>query len=179
VTSLSDRDLTLVNPLRTNIASNYLIVNVRQCARRRSEEETHGSKMERSPEGSEIPSLTKNCSTQQLVQWAAASGDFYQIHYDVPFAQSTGLSGIIVHGALKNAFLGNLLVNWVGPKGRVVKYDCSYRGMDYPNKDILCRGTVLKKYEKDGAKLVDLDIWTEDPDGKRTTPGHATVKFAE
>ena len=65
-------------------------------------------------EGDEIPKLTKNCSTQQLVQWAAASGDFYQIHYDKDFAQSTGLKGLIVHGALKNAFLGQLLHDWVG-----------------------------------------------------------------
>ena len=29
-------------------------------------------------EGQEIPSLKKNVTTQQLVQWAAASGDFYR-----------------------------------------------------------------------------------------------------
>ena len=60
-------------------------------------------------EGQEIPKLVKNCSPQQLVLWAAGSGDFYQIHYDKDFAISTGLKGIIVHGALKNAFLGQLL----------------------------------------------------------------------
>jgi hypothetical protein len=42
-------------------------------------------------EGDEITKLTKNCSSQQLVMWAAGSGDFYQIHYDKDFAQSTGL----------------------------------------------------------------------------------------
>ena len=30
-------------------------------------------------------------TTQQLVQWAAGSGDFYQIHYDTDFAKATGL----------------------------------------------------------------------------------------
>jgi hypothetical protein len=49
-------------------------------------------------EGDEIPSLAKNCSTQQLVMWAAASGDFYQIHYDIDFAKSMGLDNLIVHG---------------------------------------------------------------------------------
>ena len=130
-------------------------------------------------EGSEIPTLTKNCSTQQLVQWAAASGDFYQIHYDVAFAKNNKLDDIIVHGALKNAFLGQLVHDWIGPKGRIVKYGCSYRGMDYPNKDIVCHGKVLKKYEQDGAKLVDLEIWSENPEGTKTTPGYATVKLAE
>ncbi len=128
-------------------------------------------------EGMEIPQLKKNCSTQQLVQWAAGSGDFYQIHYDKDFAKGTGLSDIIVHGALKNAFLGQLLHDWVGNKGRIKKYGCSYRGMDYPNKDIVCRGIVKRKYQEGSEKLVDLEIWSENPEGQKTTPGFATVSL--
>ncbi len=128
-------------------------------------------------EGQELPVLKKNCSTQQLVQWAAGSGDFYQIHYDKDFAQGTGLPGLIVHGALKNAFLGQLVHDWVGNNGRIKKYGCSYRGMDYPGEDILCKGVVRKKLEKDGEKLVELEVWTENPKGEKTTPGTATVAF--
>ena len=128
-------------------------------------------------EGMAIPELKKNCSTQQLVLWAAGSGDFYQIQYDKDFAKGTGLADIIVHGALKNAFLGQLVHDWVGNNGRIKRYGCSYRGMDFPNQDITCKGTVLKKYEENGEKLVDLEIWTENPDGKKTTPGHATVSL--
>ena len=128
-------------------------------------------------EGQEIGPLVKNCTTQQLVQWAAGSGDFYQIHYDKDFAIGTGLKGLIVHGALKNAFLGQLVHDWVGNNGRIRKYGCSYRGMDYPNEDIVCKGIVRKKYEKDGEKLADLEVWTENPQGQQTTPGSATVVF--
>jgi acyl dehydratase len=128
-------------------------------------------------EGMDIPELKKNCSTQQLVQWAAGSGDFYQIHYDPDFAKSTGLEGIIVHGALKHAFLGQLLHDWIGNTGRIKKFGCSYRGMDFPNQDIICRGKVMRKYEENGEKLVDLEVWTEDPSGKKTTPGTATVRL--
>lgn len=128
-------------------------------------------------EGMEIPELKKNCSTQQLVHWAAGSGDFYQIHYDLEFAKSTGLDGLIVHGALKHAFLGQLVHDWIGNSGRIKRFGCSYRGMDVPNEDILCRGKVTKKYEENGERLVDLEVWTENPKGKRTTPGTATVKL--
>ena len=126
-------------------------------------------------EGMEIPALKKNPTSQQLVQWAAGSGDFYQIHYDKDFAISTGLKGIIVHGALKNAFLGQLVHDWIGNDGKIKKYGCSYRGMDFPNEDITCKGVVTKKYEENGEKLVDLEVWTENPQGKKTTPGYATV----
>ena len=38
----------------------------------------------------EIPPLVKLPSTRQLVKWAFASGDYYEIHYDKDFAQSQG-----------------------------------------------------------------------------------------
>jgi len=127
-------------------------------------------------EGQEIPKLVKNPTSQQLVQWAAGSGDFYQIHYDTEFAKSTGLSGIIVHGALKHAFLGQLLWDWVAPSGGTIKkYGVSYRGMDYPGQEMTCRGVVTKKYQEGSENLVDLEIWTENPSGQKTTPGSATV----
>ena len=126
-------------------------------------------------EGDTIPELKKNCSTQQLVQLAAASGDFYQVHYDIPFAKSTGLDNIIVHGALKNAFLGQLLHEWVGPKGTVREFGCQYRGMDYPDQDIVCKGVVTSKRVEGDDHIVELDVWTENPDGQKTTPGTAKV----
>ncbi len=126
-------------------------------------------------EGDEIPELAKNCSTQQLVMWAGASGDFYQIHYDLPFAKNTGLDGLIVHGALKNAFLGQLLHDWVAPNGSVSEFGCQYRGMDAPDQDIVCKGVVTKKYSEGERNIVELDIWTENPDGQKTSPGTAKV----
>ncbi len=126
-------------------------------------------------EGDEIPNLMKNCSTQQLVLWAAGSGDFYQIHYDKDFAQSTGLKDIIVHGALKNAFLGQLLHDWAGAQGRVKQFGCDYRGMDDAKQEINCRGVITKKFQENGENIVELDIWTENPDGKKTTPGTGVV----
>jgi len=125
--------------------------------------------------GAEIPKLVKNCTTQQLVMWATGSGDMYQIHYDKDFAAGNGLPGVIVHGALKNAFLGQLLHDWIGDEGKIKKYNCQYRGMDVPGQDITCRGVVTAKRQEDGKNLVDLDIWTEKPDGEKTSPGKATV----
>jgi acyl dehydratase len=127
--------------------------------------------------GDEIPRLVKNCSTRQLVMWAAASGDFYEIHYDVDYARSIGLEGLVVHGALKNAFLGQLVHDWVRPGGSIVRFGCSYRGLDYPKQDIICRGVVRDKYRAEGRGLVELDIWTENPEGRVTTPGSALVSL--
>jgi acyl dehydratase len=125
--------------------------------------------------GDEIPEVVKNCSPRQLVMWAAASGDFYEIHYDIEFARSIGLPKLVVHGALKNAFLGQLLHEWIGPMGRIVRFGCSYRGLDYVRGDIRCRGIVKRTFANDGDHFVELDIWTENDRGEKTTPGSAVV----
>ena len=125
--------------------------------------------------GAEIPSLVKEPDSLQLVQWAAGSGDFYQIHYDPEFAKRNGLEGPIVHGALKHAFLGELLHQWIAPGGRIKRVACSYRGMDLPNRRLTHKGKITKKYQEGIRHIVELEIWVENADGKTTTPGSAVV----
>ena len=128
-------------------------------------------------EGQEIPSLTEKSTSQRLVMWAAGSGDFYQIHYDKDFAQGTGLPDRITHGALKHALLGRLLQEWVGDQGRVKRVACQYRGMDMVEEDVVCRGVVTKKSQQGDENIVELEIWTEDPKGQKTTPGTGVVSL--
>ncbi|MCH8280523.1 MAG: dehydratase [Chloroflexi bacterium] len=126
-------------------------------------------------EGMEMPPLVKHPTTQQLVKYAGASGDYYQIHYDKDFAQGNGLDGVILHGALKNAFLGQFMTDWMGPLGTLKKLSCQYRGMDSPDRPISAKGTVTRKYQEQGQNMVDCDIWLENSEGQKTTPGSATV----
>jgi acyl dehydratase len=128
-------------------------------------------------EGAEIPKLVQNCDSQRLVFWAAGSGDYYQIHYDKDFAQATGLPECIVHGALKHALLGRLLHDWAGEGGKIKRVACQYRGMDMIAKDVTCRGVVTGKRSEDGRHVVELEVWTEDAKGNRTTPGTAVLEL--
>lgn len=128
-------------------------------------------------EGTEIGPVMRHPDTQQLVKYAGASGDYYQIHYDKDFAQGTGLEDVIIHGALKNAFLGSLVTDWMGPQGNLRQLSCQYRGMDIPGRPITARGVVTDKYESDGEYLVNCEIWLENEQGQRTTPGRATVSL--
>ena len=125
--------------------------------------------------GMELPTLIKKPTTQQLVKWAGASDDYYEIHYDRDFAQSTGLPGIIVHGRLKSSFLAQLLTDWIGDGGTVKKVSVQHRGMDFPEGQITCRGKVTKKYDQDEEHVVECEIWTENPKGEKTAPGSAIV----
>ena len=126
-------------------------------------------------EGAELPPLLKNPTTQQLVKYAGASGDYYQIHYDKDFAKNNDLENVILHGALKNAFLGHLVTKWMGLGGDLKRLSCQYRGMDIPGTPVTAKGVVTRKYQEQDANLVDCEIWLENKDGEKTTPGSATV----
>ena len=126
-------------------------------------------------EGTELPAVVKNPTTQQLVKYAGASGDYYQIHYDKDFAKNNDLDDVILHGALKNAFLGHLVTKWMGPNGDLKRLACQYRGMDIPGSPVTAKGVVTRKYEEKGVNLVDCEIWLENQKGDKTTPGSATV----
>ena len=128
-------------------------------------------------EGDQLPELRKRPDVPQLVKYAAGSGDFNPLHHDYNFPQSKQIGSIIVHGRFKYASLGELVSNWLGHNGRIQKLACQYRGMDQPNQPIKCRGTVKRKWEEGGKKLAQLEIWTENAKGDKTTPGEAVVVF--
>ena len=125
--------------------------------------------------GEELPELVKHPTTRQLVQYAGAQGDFYEIHYDQAYAKSVGLPGVILHGLLKAAFLGQLVTDWLGDRGTLKSFEVSYRGLDFPGKPYRCRGRITRV---DGNE-VELEVWGEDPEGKKTTVGTATVEMTQ
>ena len=127
--------------------------------------------------GDELPLLVKRPSTKELVMYAGASGDFYQIHYDLKFAKAEGLPGVIIHGALKNAYLGQLVTDWMGDEGVLRQLSIRYRGMDVPGDTLTCRGRVTEKTDNGGEHLVRCDLSLENGKGEKTTTGEAVVSL--
>lgn len=125
--------------------------------------------------GSEIPALVKKITTRQLVKWAGASQDYFEIHYDKDVALEKGLPGVIVHGRIKAAFLGQMLTDWIGEEGTLRRFACKYKGMDQPGQTLTCQGKVTKKQVTDGLNLVDCEVWISNDSGSVTTTGTATV----
>ena len=126
-------------------------------------------------EGDVIGPFIKHTSTQDLVKYAGASRDFSEIHYDKDFALGVGLPGVILHGALKAAYLGKLMTDWLGDPGALRSLQCQHRGMDFPSESVECRGRVVRKYVEDGQSFADCEIWIENRQGKTTAPGQATI----
>jgi len=126
-------------------------------------------------EGMQLPTLVKRSTTEQLVKWAGASGDYNQIHYDKDFAMERNLPGVIVHGRLTASMLGQLLTDWMGEEGQLKKFACQFRGMNLPDSDIFLKGKVTRKYREDGHHYVECEVWAENEQGQITAPGTATI----
>jgi acyl dehydratase len=117
----------------------------------------------------------ETATLRTLVQYAGASGDFYEMHYDLPFAHERGHRELAVHGLLKTAWLGRLVEEWFAGRGRLTVLDVSYRGMDFRDEPVTCGGRVT---EQDGDR-VSTEVWTASADGTRTTIGTAEVALTE
>jgi hypothetical protein len=49
--------------------------------------------------------------------------------------------------------------------------------MDFPDQEMTCGGRVKRRWEEDGARLVELELWTKNAKGQTTTPGTAIVEI--
>src|SRR5438270_12242430 len=111
--------------------------------------------------GQELPELVKHPTTRQLVQYAGAQGDFYEIHYDQAYARSVALPDVILHGLLKAAFLAQPLTDWLGERGTLRTFEVSYRGIDMPGHPYRYRARVTRVH----GQQLDLKAWGEDGQG--------------
>ena len=87
-----------------------------------------------------------------------------------------------MHGALKHAFLGELLWQFAAPDGHVKRVQCSYRGMDpaaqgkdAADKKFTLEGKVVRKYTEGEKNYVELSIQGVRADGSVSTPGTGIV----
>jgi acyl dehydratase len=125
--------------------------------------------------GSLLPALRKDAITKlQLVKYAGASGDYNLIHTDDETARRVGLDGVIAHGMLSMAFLGEYLCWLTGPES-VRRLSVRFVEMVRPGDVLTCRGRV-KTLEPDAVgQRMTLELWAENQKAERVTIGDAEV----
>ena len=126
-------------------------------------------------ENEEIPQVVKKLTKRNLVVYAVTAGDLYELHYDKDTATAQGFRDVIVQGRLKSALLAQAVTDWIGNGGQVRKLTCNNRGADYPGDEFTVKGKVSRKYQENGEKLVELELWGENPAGDKTTFGTAVA----
>lgn len=128
--------------------------------------------------GDRIPSLTKPAfSKLQLALFAGAAADHNPIHVDEDAAKGGGLPGIIAHGMLTMAFLGELLTDWA-PQKSLRSFSARFTAIAMLEDSITCTGVVTAKREEGGEKLIDLELAAENQKGEKVQVGKATVALS-
>jgi acyl dehydratase len=128
--------------------------------------------------GSVLPELRKTPITKvQLVKYAGASGDYNLIHTDDETARSVGLEGVIAHGMLSMAFLGEYLCWLAGPES-IRRLSVRFSEMVRPGDTLTCRGRVKEQTTSNVGKQLVLEVWAENQRAERVTAGEAEVQIA-
>jgi acyl dehydratase len=126
-------------------------------------------------EGQELPPFERRTDFANWNRYAAVNDEFVAIHMDDEAGRAAGMTGAFGMGNLRYAYLHNLLRDWIGIEGDLRRVSIQYRGLNYKNDVLTCRGRVTRKYEEDGERLIDLEVWVENQRGEIVSPGQATV----
>jgi acyl dehydratase len=108
-----------------------------------------------------------------FVRYQGASGDFNPIHHDEEFARSAGFPTVFSVGMLQAGILGTYATDWLGPEN-VRRFSVSFREQVWPGDTLVCTGEVVKRYEADGERRVDLLLSCDREGGGTAIRGEAT-----
>jgi acyl dehydratase len=115
------------------------------------------------------PPVTKT----QLVMYSGASGDFNPIHTVEEYAKEAGLGGVIAHGMLTMAFVGQMLTDTIGLEGHLRTFGVRFTGMVRPGDVITCAGKVTETRNDGGQQVVTCEIWASTQKGDKVVTGKA------
>lgn len=125
--------------------------------------------------GKEITPLVKEPVTRtQIVRYAGSSKDFNPMHHDEPLAQAAGMGGVFAHGMMSMAFLGQMVKEWCGHE-RLEKMKVRFVNLTRPGDIITCKGSVTKKYQKDGGNYIECAIYAQNQRNEIVTKGSAVI----
>ena len=115
-----------------------------------------------------LPRVTRT----MLALYAGASGDHNPIHIDIDFARAAGMPDVFAHGMLSMAWLGRLITNWA-PQASLREFEVRFTAMTQVGERITCSGHVAGKLERDGERLVKVEVATANDAGEIKLAGSA------
>ena len=117
-----------------------------------------------------LPPLTRTT----LALYAGASGDHNPMHIDIDFARAAGMPDVFAHGMLSMAWLARMLTCCV-PQRDLREFSVRFSALTQVGERIVCTGRVVEKLERDGERLVRVEVSTANEAGEVKLAGGALV----
>lgn len=125
----------------------------------------------------EIPPYRVPMTKVQMMMYAAATWNPYQLHWDSEFSKSRDFADANVAGPMFGDYLAEMLVRWAGDPTRLKTLDYTNRDMAFPGDTLICRGEVRGSTVKDGMNLLNYRVWVENQEGRILAEGSATINL--
>jgi acyl dehydratase len=120
------------------------------------------------------PLMLPPLSRTTLALYAGASGDHNPIHIDIDFARQAGAPDVFAHGMLSMAWLGRMLTGWTAQQN-LREFGIRFSAITQVGERITCSGRVTEKLERDGERLVRVEVQTTNDAGEVKLVGDALI----
>ena len=92
--------------------------------------------------GSKLPLLRRSLDLPRLISYAAATWDWYPIHYDPAAVAAAKLRSPIVDGQMLGALLAEQAIDWAGEGAFVRRMAFRFKSMVFAGDTVQCEGEV-------------------------------------
>jgi len=96
-------------------------------------------------------------SRTDFVRYQGASGDMQPVHHDDEYARAAGFPSVFSVGMLQAGVLASWAADWLGPEN-VRRFRARFKEQVWPGDTLTCSGSVVREYEDDGERRVDLEL---------------------
>jgi len=127
--------------------------------------------------GMELPQRVHTPTNVSLFLYNAAVWNAHRIHYDEQYTTEVeGHAGVVVDGPLQGDWISQVVLNWLGDGGRLLRFGYSNRRASHLGDTLVSGGTITAIDTETGQ--VELELYVSNDAGEVLTPGTATVRLA-
>jgi len=92
--------------------------------------------------GEALPPLERRFTAVDLVAYGAATWDWHRLHYDLEYARSMGLPGVVIDGQAFGALLARAALDWAGPRAFITRLSFKMKSMAFAGDTLRAEGEV-------------------------------------
>jgi hydroxyacyl-ACP dehydratase HTD2-like protein with hotdog domain len=116
-------------------------------------------------------------SKVQMMMYAAATWNPYQLHWDSDYSRKHGFPDANIAGPMFAAYLVEMLIHWAGSPSRLMSLDYTNRAMAFPGDTLVCKGKIRGQRKDANRTYCDCHVWTENQEGLLLAEGTAAVSL--